>query len=174
MEEGNGEHAMRNADDAQKLLETAITRLREAPERAADGRILFPNGIDQLRMVVQVGADNAPLVKLELDAKGPKAVASAFEGEVHTLQLKKGLWQILKLSVDTEVGLLWVNADQTEEHWFYDQGVFALGESVRMIKQSDYPTLDTVKNSACAKGYYYIRAVLDAPVPPTGYGSCAL
>lgn len=161
---------MSEVDQASKLLEAALTKVQT--EAASGKRVLFPNGIDQLRLKVQIGPEGAPLALVEIEAAGPDAkpsanYADADDSAFGAVQLKAGLWKIFYGT--TLIGEIWVSPDQTEEHWFFQGGFLESGQPVKFqFVTGAKDTLDDVKNRSRATRFY-VACTCKPTVTPGNY-----
>jgi hypothetical protein len=147
---------MSEVDQASKLLEAALTKVQT--EAASGKRVLFPNGIDQLRLKVQIGPEGAPLALVEIEAAGPNTKESSeamLGASARGNQLKDGIWDI-KYKTDL-IGWIWVNKAKTEEHWFFAGGFLENAKEVTLTyRLQDLRTLATVKADANEAKYFYV------------------
>lgn len=165
---------MGQSDDIKALVEAAFNKLQNPPARESGRPGFFPNGVDYVLVEAQIGPNDAPLMKFKVEAKGPSPASEVvtLDNGLGSMQLKDGLWQILKLTTSTEIGQVWVNPARDQEHWFYQADLFDASESVRLIKLGNDPGLEATKNYACAKGWHYRQASLSAVSAPNQYGNC--
>lgn len=163
---------MSHADEVEQLLNAALERVR-GDDVAKGERVLFPNGVERLHVLVQVGPDNAPLIKVELDASGPnprplQPPSHAVAPDIKISQLKDGLWMLLDES-GGPIGEVFVESSSEmiefngTEHWFIKPDHLSTGKTTKMVFAGE-DTLDKVKNRARVLSWHYFKCPVKGPM----------